>query len=200
VHLAHVAIATRRPVLLQHVLFLFKHHNVRFDAAKAFLQLAHLAEHQHDDAVPTTRDLFPAHADGWDVQRDCPVACASVRFGRVRSFDANDVFRRNVLDGLEDGDNFFDVLDQLVDPHDLPLCYDAITQLLCGVAHQVSVSVTLHDDVDATSGWLARYPRPAAATVRFRFDLAPDARAATYGLLVLPGASSGGGGSYPHQP
>ena len=191
VHLAHVAIATRRPVLLQHVLFLFKQHGVRFDAERAFLQLAQLERRaesvRHGPAPPGELCAFPSYIDGWDLA-DCPVLYVAVRFGRLRLCDANDVFQQNVLDRLEDGENFFDVCEQLIDEDDLPSCYDALTELLSGISAEAFVTVKLHEDIDTSSGWLKHAPRPLVATVRFRFELTADGREAKYGVCVMPPA------------
>jgi len=115
------------------------------------------------------------------------VLYVTISCGRLAVCDANDVFKRNLIDHIVEDETIFDLVDQIFIEDDLPRCYDALTQLYCGLADEVDVALRLEDTVDCATGWMAaERTRPVATQARLRFAISDDGQDATYGICLLP--------------
>lgn len=181
IHLAHVAIATRRPVLLEHILYIFKRKGFRFDPSVAAAMSNVAAVH-----FPIAEDacVFPARLDGVDLVA-CPVLYVTVSYGWMRC-DANDAFRQCIMDRFVVDDTVFDILEQVICDEDLPICYDALPVLYCSLSTEVGITVLLSENVSGATGWMADKHHPIATQLRMRFEVSSDGNHAKYAICMLP--------------
>ena len=117
--------------------------------------------------------------------RVCPVLSLTVVRGTLEACEANDVFKANIAASILDDDSVFDVVERLFDAHDVPLFYDALSQLYAG-SSTVEPVLAFSADVQHNVGWLAYEAKPATTRVRIRLELADDGATATYALCMLP--------------
>lgn len=164
VHLAQTAMATRKPCLLQHVLYLFKQNGLKLDASATFRELETkqttcLDGPLHPDACKFSITLFGIHLV------DCPVIYVKVSYGLIQTCHANTVFKENIMDFIVNDESFFDIMAHAFSEEDLLLCYDAVVELFCGVSSEVCLCLTFNGNVGSCSGWLKKHPRPTKTQV-----------------------------------
>lgn len=181
VHLAHVAIATRRPVLLEHILYIFKKKGIRFDPSIA-ASMSNVAPAHFPIAEEAC--VFPARLDGVALIA-CPVLYVTVSYGWMRC-DANDAFRQCIMDRFVVDDTVFDILEQVICDEDLPICYDALPVLYCSLSTEIGITVLLSENVSGVTGWMADKHHPIATQLRMRFEVSSDGNHAKYAICMLP--------------
>ena len=113
------------------------------------------------------------HFPSWQHVLDthaCPVLYMSSTCGRLVECDANDVFKANFFDTVQDDDGVFDIFEHVVDPQDLP----AVSAALAGLFEKGStyyttgaesetpprqeacVVATFNVNANRAAGWMAK--------------------------------------------
>lgn len=154
IHLAQTAIASRRPDLLQHVLFLLKQNGRKFDACSTLREVEYrkkIAPSQ--EAHSKDACVFPLRLNGVDMHA-CLIIYLTVYYGVIQVCDANDVFKENVMDSTVNDESVFDILARIFSGDDLLLCYDAMVELYCGVSSEISLMLNYNKNVGKASGWM----------------------------------------------
>lgn len=169
IHLAHTAVASPQPDLLQLVLFLLKQNGRKFDLCSTLREIEHrkkvapcLEAHSKDVC------LFPLRLNGVDMNA-CLIIYITVSYGIIQICDANDVFKENVMDSIVNDESVFGILARIFSGDDLLLCYDAMVELYCGVSSEICLMLKYNKSVGHGAAWM----KEEATQASFYFDRTP---------------------------